>query len=156
MIKDTKKAADFIIGCAMMLVSIIFYAAASKMPDSVRGIGPGDYPKFVCVLLFILGLVQTLRIVLTAKGVPLVDVKSINRVFLLRVLIQFIALALYYFFMRIIGFPIASILFCYGSMMLFGYKKKVKALIISVVFSLLIYYLFVNVFQVLLPGGFLG
>ena len=39
--------------------------------------------------------------------------------------------------------------------MFFGYKKKVVAAVIAVVFSIAVYLLFTKVFMVLLPGGFL-
>lgn len=155
MVKNTKKAADFLVGCAMIIISIIFFVAADKMPDSARGIGPGNYPKFVCVLLFILGLVQALRIVITEKGIPMIDWSGVDKRSLVRALIMFVAIVAYYYLMRIIGFPITTMVFLFGSMMFFGYKHKVKAAIISIVFTLFVYILFVRVFQVLLPSGFL-
>ena len=155
MTKNTNKAADLWVGCAMMVVSIIFFVSAWKMPDSPRGIGPGDYPMFVCVLLFILGLVQALRVLVTEKGIPGIDWQGVNKRFLLRAFIMFAATFLYYFLMRIIGFPITTMVYLFGSMMFFGYKNKIKAAIISVVFTLFVYLLFVRVFQVLLPSGFL-
>ena len=155
MTKNTNKAADFWVGCAMMVISIIFFAAAWQMPDSQRGIGPGDYPMFICILLFILGLVQALRVLITEKGIPGIDWQGVNKRFLLRAFIMFAGTVLYYYLMKIIGFPITTMAYLFGSMMFFGYKNKIKAAIISVVFTLLVYLLFVRVFQVLLPSGFL-
>lgn len=155
MVRNTNKAADFWVGCGMMVISIIFFVVASKMPDSSRGIGPGDYPMFVSGLLFILGLVQALRVAITEKCIPGVDWKGVNRRFLLRAFIMFAATVAYYYLMKIIGFPITTIVYLFGTIIFFGYKNKVKAAVISIVFSLAVYILFVKTFQVLLPSGFL-
>ena len=53
--KDTKKAADFIISIILIALSAFLYMTADKMPGATKGIGPGDYPKFICTILFILG-----------------------------------------------------------------------------------------------------
>ncbi len=152
MVKDTKKAADLLIGIAVVIVSIIFFVAAWGMPDQARGIGPGDYPMFVSALLFILGMTQVIKTLLIS-GIALIDFRNMNKRYICRALIMAGATLLYYLLLDIIGFPIITPIYLFLSMMFFGYKNKVKAAVISIVFSTLVYLLFVKVFMVLLPDG---
>ena len=74
--KNTEKAADFWIAVAVMAVSIFLYSNASKMPKSARGIGPGDYPRFICAVLIVLCTIQIIRTLIECKGLPLIDFKN--------------------------------------------------------------------------------
>ena len=154
--KDTKKAADFWISILIIAISIIFFITANAMPNSDRGIGPGDYPKVICSVLFVLGVVQLITVLIKSKGLPLIDFKTINRRYLLRAFIMLLMTVLYYKLMKSIGFLITTPIYLFASFMLFGYKKKIKAAIIAIVFSVVVYFLFTKVFLVILPRGILG
>lgn len=154
--KDTKKAADFWISILIIAISIIFFITANAMPKSDRGIGPGDYPKVICSVLFVLGVVQLITVLIKSKGLPLIDFKTINRRYLLRAFIMLLMTVLYYKLMKSIGFLITTPIYLFASFMLFGYKKKIKAAIIAIVFSVVVYFLFTKVFLVILPRGILG
>ena len=154
--KDTKKAADFWISILIIAISIIFFISADAMPDSDRGIGPGDYPKVICAVLFVLGVIQLASTLISSKGFPLIDFKTINGRYLLRALIMLAFTVLYYKLMRKVGFLITTPIYLFASFMLFGYKKKIIAAVISIVFSVVVYFLFTKVFLVVLPRGILG
>lgn len=154
--KDTKKAADFWISILIIAISIIFFISADAMPDSDRGIGPGDYPKVICAVLFVLGVIQLASTLISSKGFPLIDFKTINGRYLLRALIMLSFTVLYYKLMRKVGFLITTPIYLFASFMLFGYKKKIIAAVIAIVFSVVVYFLFTKVFLVVLPRGILG
>lgn len=154
--KDTKKAADFWISILIIAISIIFFISAEAMPDSDRGIGPGDYPKVICAVLFVLGVIQLASTLISSKGFPLIDFKTINGRYLLRALIMLAFTVLYYKLMRKVGFLITTPIYLFASFMLFGYKKKIIAAVIAIVFSVVVYFLFTKVFLVVLPRGILG
>ncbi len=154
--KDTKKAADFWISILIIAISIIFFISADAMPDSDRGIGPGDYPKVICAVLFVLGVIQLASTLISSKGFPLIDFKTINGRYLLRALIMLAFTVLYYKLMRKVGFLITTPIYLFASFMLFGYKKKIIAAVIAIVFSVVVYFLFTKVFLVVLPRGILG
>ena len=154
--KDTKKAADFWIAILVIALSIIFFIQADRMPGSDRGIGPGDYPKVICYVLFALGAIQLVTVIIRSKGIPLIDFKSINSRYLLRALIMLLLTLLYYKLLKPVGFLLTTPLYLFASFILFGYKKKVKAAIIAIVFSVVVYFLFTKVFLVILPRGILG
>ena len=154
--KDTKKAADFIISIILIALSAFLYMTADKMSGATKGIGPGDYPKFICTILFILGVIQLISVVVSCKGIPLIAFKEINRKFLLRALIMVVATFAYYKLMKPIGYLITTPFFLFGSFMLFGYKKKVKGAVIAIIFTVVVYLLFTKVFMIFLPRGILG
>ena len=154
--KDTNKAADFWIAVGIMVVSIFLYNNADKMPNSARGIGPGDYPKIICVVLIILSVLQIIRILFECKGFPLIDFKGINVVYLVRAFGMILLSWLYYTFLKRIGFLVLTPIYLFISFFLFGYKKWIRGIVYSVAFSAAVYFLFVKVFLVLLPKGILG
>ncbi len=153
--KDTKKAADFYIGLFVMALSVIFFIEAGKLPTQARGIGPGDYPRVICTMLFVLGLVQVIRVLVTSHGFATVDWKGCNGHYMLRVGIFIVATYVYYKLLKPVGFPLVTPVYLWGIMMLYGYKRKVLAAVISIIFSLVIFFLFTKVFMVMIPGGFL-
>lgn len=154
--KDTKKAADFIISIILIALSVFLYMTADKMPGATKGIGPGDYPKFICAILFVLGVIQLISVIVSAKGIPLIAFNEINKKYLLRALIMVVATFVYYKLMKPIGYLLTTPLFLFGSFMLFGYKKKIKGVIIALVFTVVVYLLFTKVFMIFLPRGILG
>ena len=154
--KDTSKASDFIVGIAVMAVSVVFYIQANAMEKVDLGIGPGDYPKIICYVLFFLGLIQTVKTVVICRGIPLLDFKSMNGKYLLRVFIMAFLTYLYYRFVKKVGFLLLTPVYMYLSVLLFGYKNKIKGAIITVIFTTAMYFLFTIVFKVILPRGILG
>ncbi len=154
--KDTKKAADFIISIILIALSVFLYMTADKMPGATKGIGPGDYPKFICSILFVLGVIQLISVIVSSKGIPFIQFSEINKKFLVRALIMVVATFVYYKLMKPIGYLLTTPLYLFGSFMLFGYKKKIKGVIIAIVFTVVVYLLFTKVFMIFLPRGILG
>ena len=154
--KDTRKAADFWVALAVVVISVVFWIQADKMPQSTRGIGPGDFPKFICAILFFLGIVQLVSVVVKCKGIPLIDFKNVKVRYLVRVLIMFVLTFVYYKLLKPVGFLLTTPFYLFASFILFGYKKKLTAAIVAVVFSVAVYFLFSRVFMVILPRGILG
>ena len=154
--KDTKKAADFIISILLLILSAFLFLNASRMPSAEKGIGPGDYPMFICAVLFFLALLQLISVIISAKGIPLIDFRAVNTRYLVRALIMAALTFAYYKLMKPVGFLITTPLYLFASFMLFGYKRKVKGVVIALVFSVAVYILFSRVFMVFLPRGILG
>lgn len=75
------------------------------------------------------------------------------------VLITLAAMAIYIFLIPIIGFLITTAIYLFVQMLILCHKTKIRIAlfaVISVVSSVLIYYLFRNVFFVMLPTGIIG
>ena len=154
--KNTEKAADFWIAVAGMAISIILFNNASRMPKAARGIGPGDYPKIICVVLIVLCAIQIIKILAECRAFPLIDFQSINGKYILRAFIMILMSWIYYSLLKKVGFLILTPIYLYASFVLFGYRKWIRGILYSVAFSTTVYFLFVKVFLVLLPKGILG
>ena len=63
---------------------------------------------------------------------------------------------LYYKLMKPVGFLLTTPIYLFSSFMLFKYKNKIKGLVVAVVFTVVVYFLFTKVFMVFLPRGILG
>ena len=147
--KETRQV-DVWTGVGLMVVSIGVWVLTADLPTPKRGIGPGQYPRVIASTLFILGLVQFLSNI--AKGYPkqtaAIQWKQIGRAGLLA-LMAFVYVRL----LKPIGFPLLTPFFLYATIVLFGYKKKKTAAIVSIGATAVIFLLFNVVFMVFLPVG---
>jgi len=139
---------DFWTGAGIFALGIFAYVIAGKMLKVPIGIGPGDYPRVIAIGLCILGGILSLQSVL--KGFPKaqgkVPWKSILRVFAL-VLMSFI----YIQSMRYLGFLITTPVFLAAAIYHFGNRNWKSTIAVSVGVTLVVYFVFVSLFQVLLP-----
>lgn len=155
-VKNTRIAADFLISLAVIAISIIFIVSAAGLPTKEQGIGPGEYPTVVSSILLVLGVYQLIKCVVVVRGIPLIDFASLDRPGLVRFFIMVVVTYVFYKLLRIVGFPILAPIYLFFTIMFFGYKNKVKAAVLSIVFTTTIYLLFTKVFLVMLPAGILG
>lgn len=63
-----KRFSDLVIGVAFIVIGIVVFVMASQLQTVKLGIGPGGFPKFISVLLAILGLVMTVGAI--RNGIP--------------------------------------------------------------------------------------
>ncbi len=155
-IKNTKLAADFYIALIVIIIGIVFIAQSAALPDKDIGIGPGDYPTVISYILIFLGVVQACKSLMIAHGFPIPEGATIDKKGLFRVAVMVVATYIFYKLLKIVGFPILAPIYLFGAICFFGYKKYVKAAILSVVFTTVVYILFTKVFLVMLPAGLLG
>jgi hypothetical protein len=145
-----KKAqlADIIMGILFMALAVFWFMKANKMVKVEFGIGPGGYPKFISVGLFILALFMTVQSI--RKGLPKLEIK-IDRKALLRQIIFFAVTFAYIRLMRVMGFLILTPLYLFFQCWFFGYRKYIIAAIISIGLTAGIYYTFQMIFLIMLP-----
>lgn len=155
-IKDTKLAADLYISIAVIIVATVFLISAQGLPTKAKGIGAGVYPTVICVLILVMAGLQLIKTLLLSKGFPIPDFTKTDNKGVLRVCVMVVVTYVFYKLLKIVGFPILAPIYLFFTICFFGYKKKVKAAIISVVFTTLVYLLFTKVFLVMLPAGILG
>jgi len=140
---------DLIMGIVLLLLAAFWYFQATKMTKVELGIGPGGYPKFISVCLFLLALiliVQTVR-----KGLPKWEGK-INRKELARQVIFFVSTFAYIHFMSILGFLLLTPLYLFFQCWFFGYRKYIVAGIMSIGLTAGTYYVFQMIFHIMLPS----
>lgn len=150
--KDTKRV-DFWTGIALIALSAGVWALTADLPTVKRGIGPGDYPRVIAVLIFILGAV--LAITNSIHGYPKAGEKFEWKTFLRTVLLAVMAFV-YVSLLDVVGFPLLTPFFLFAKIKLFGYKNNLVAAIVSAGTTAVVFLLFNVVFQVFLPYGLLG
>lgn len=145
------KRADLLTGLGLCALAVYVYLEASGMPAARRGLGPGGYPKFIAIGLFVLGLV--LAIQSFVAGMAPVETRAFDHRRLGR-MAAFAALSLAYAFaLRPLGFILATIVFLFAAVNFFGYRRRGMAALFSIGLSLIIYAIFRHIFLVLLPTG---
>ena len=145
-----KPFSELVIGLACIALGVAVFIAAGSLQTVKLGIGPAGMPRFVAVLLMVLGLAQTVTAVSTGVKAPEfnVDKKAVG-LFAAAVVMS----VAYVLLVDTIGFIIMTPLLLIGLMWLFGERSIVKMLIIAAITTVCIWLLFTKVFMIFLPVG---
>lgn len=147
--KETKRV-DFWTGVALVALSVGVWILTAKLPVPKRGIGPGQYPRVISVMMFFLGLV--LAATNLRGGYPQAG-EAIKWIHLLRALVLAVGSFIYVRLLKVFGFPLLTPFYLYGMIRLFGYKKWKVTVLVSLLSTAVIFLLFNVVFMVFLPKG---
>lgn len=160
-------------GIFTVLISLLsFWATFSyrKNTYSMSKIGPVSVPRFVCYVIFALGVLQIVKWILGRKNMPAPakkeaadDSKPLDKMLVFRritPICSFALIALYIHLMKEIGFTIASTIYITVQVPLLSvdmsWKRFLKSFILGVIVSVLVYLLFAKGFQLHLPKNSLG
>ena len=139
----------------MVLLGVIIGLAALQIPDRSSATDPGSrlFPLIGCAGMIIFGA----GIFFTAKDVegfqPAVKKEGWGR--LIKVILVFV---IYTIALKLIGFLFTTPFLIYALVALFSYEKKIpvwKNALFSISVSLIIWFVFVKLLTVMLPGGIL-
>ena len=145
-----KPFSELVIGIICMVLGAAVFIAAGNLQTVKLGIGPAGMPKFVSVLLMVLGLAQTMMALKAGVNPPKFDVdKRAASLFAAAVAMS----VAYVLLVDTIGFLIMTPLLLVGLMVLFGERSIVKMLIMSIITTVCIWLLFTKVFMIFLPVG---
>jgi len=145
-----KPFSELVIGIICMVLGAAVFIAAGNLQTVKLGIGPAGMPKFVSVLLMVLGLAQTVMALKAGVNPPKFDMdKRAASLFAVAVAMS----VAYVLLVDTIGFLIMTPLLLVGLMVLFGERSIVKMLIISTITTVCIWLLFTKVFMIFLPVG---
>lgn len=176
------KYEDVFSGFFLLIVSVIMFVATfSFQALTTTFVGPAFMPQIISVAIAIFslviigsgikkaknakfeteegGLVEAAEEKGTGEEVHAGDLLKEKESGYKAVLITLAAMAIYIFLIPIIGFLITTIVYLFVQMLILCHKTKRRMVlfaVISVVSSVLIYYLFRNVFYVMLPTGIIG
>lgn len=156
-----KKYGDIVVGIFFMSISAIMMIMAKMLPKSkVMDIGPDFMPMCIGLLTFVLAAVLT---VLNVKNFKLriaqIHSASIADCDYKRVLLSIILVLIYVFILQPIGFIVSTIVYLPLQMLILSpedkRKKKdiIQLLIIDIVFTLIVFFLFRYGFKIVLPAG---
>lgn len=145
--KDTR-VSDLCTSLGIMVMGIGVIVLSLSLPSAALGLGSGGFVRVIGFCLALLGAIQT---VLTCmKGFSNICIRfdwASVRPVAAAAAIAFLYVGL----LRQGGFLLLTPPLLFLSMMLFGYRKYLVAAIISVVTTVVIYFLFTRVFMVFLP-----
>lgn len=160
MLKEYK---EIISGVIIFIFAAVYFIIALSIPEFNDGFISSDFmPKIYGVVLMLLSAFQIAFGMKRQKKENAADnqTSDVEKMKIApEVLLTFIMLVLYVAFLNLLGFLIATILFLLGMVTLFTPKEKrsiLKIVLISVVFSLVVYLIFVKGFSLTLPEGILG
>lgn len=156
-----KKYGDLVTGVFFLALSILIFIMASRLPPSLMGGLASDFmPKVMAVITVILSLFEIKNGIGKIKAFdPTAQEVEEDKPEYWRVLVTIIGFTLYVLLMPSIGFIITTIVYFIIQMIVLAPKEKRNYLlfvVISIVFSIAIYYVFRNALNVMLPVGILG
>ena len=147
--KDTRLF-DLFVGIGIIALGIAVYINASNMPSARLGLGPGGYPMFLAVLLIIMGVILTVSI-LRKGGVSFKIKLPKDKAPTIKIVVTGAATFLYLFLMSHLGFILVTPFYLIGIMALFGYRRYIISVPVSVILTICVFYLFTRVFFIFLP-----
>jgi hypothetical protein len=142
---------DLIVGLALMACSVAGYILAGQFPPAPKGLGPGDYPRVILGLLFLLGSILAGNAFYALRrsagpGKRNYEPGELRQVFLLVAVV-----AAYIHLLSLFGYLYLTPVAVFVMMYLFGLRKWVTMAVISIVTSVSTFVLFNNYLYVLLP-----
>lgn len=155
---------DLFVGIIVGLFSILYYIGALQI-KMYKGLGvsvidSSEVPKKWAIFLFLLSIMLIIRSVKrmkksSEKNVSLAQLLTLNK----EVGLTFILLAIYTVFLKQLGFVTATFLYIFFQTLVLTKKEKRNyklTIILAIIFSVLIDYVFVELLSVLLPKGIIG
>lgn len=161
---------DVICGLITGAVSLLFYIGTLSLPAMSIGINPRAYPLVVIIAAFTLSVTLVVQGALKMKraktgalksseasreaGTP--TVKTLPRGETAWHLVAIVAgMILYGLFLESIGYIIVTPLLIALAMYLFNERRPLRIILVSVIVSVVLYWVFRSVFRVPLPRSFL-
>lgn len=156
-----KKYGDIMVGVFFMLLSGAMMVMAKMLPKSaVMDIGPDFMPMCIGIITFVLaaGLVF---FGIKNLDMRIADVEKSEKEDLdyKRVLTSFILILIYVFILQPVGFIVSTLLYLPLQMLVLapsekrGKKDIIQLLIIDVLFTFIVFFLFRYGFKIILPTG---
>ncbi len=144
---------DIFLSIIFIVISITIYILTYQFPQQTVALSPKVFPRFVSTCLFILS------ITLLIQGIAGVKKNSeqkktkltLNKIFILRLLLMIILAFLYTRILSLTGYIIATPPFVAGAMLLFNEKRWFWIIAVSIITTALLYVLFRMIFRVPLP-----
>ena len=155
-----KKYGDLATGIVFLVIAVVFYVLAGQLPPSLLGgVGSDFVPKILAVGTGILSVLQIISGVKTMKKDFSGEAADEDRPEYITVLATVAAFGIYVTVMEKVGFLISSIVYLFAQMVILAPKEKRNFLllaVIAVVFNIVVYFIFRNALNVMLPKGILG
>ncbi len=141
------KDQDIISGSLLVLCGLVGYFFAYQLENLVvAGLSAAFFPSFLFSIMLMCGLALIGQGVRREKKIPFPDLH------LAKVVPIVGALVVYVILMEYLGFIISTIVFLLSSLYLFGERRKKILVLVPIISSVLVYFLFTKAFMIVLPG----
>ena len=151
-----KRYRELIGGTVFFIFAAVYFVMALQIPEFNDGFVSSDaMPKIYGIILMVLSAIQIFAALRLPKTKE--DEKA-GFVLIPEVVITFAFLILYVLLLKPLGFVISTIIFLLGMITLFTPKEKrsvIRIILICVIFSVVVYWLFAKVLTLSLPQGIL-
>ena len=148
--KKKKPFSELVIGLGCMALGVAVFIAAGNLQQVKLGIGPSGFPKFIAIVLGILGLAQTITALSSGVEAPKFDVDKRAAGLFAAAVAMAVA---YVLLVTQVGFIIMTPLLLIGMMYLFGERNIMKMAVIAIITTICVWLLFTEVFLIFLPAG---
>ena len=156
-----KKYGDIVVGVFFMVLSAALIVMAKMLPKSkVMDIGPDFMPLVIGVVAFMLAAILTFLSVknfkMRAKELEGVEIAECDYK---RVLSSIILVLVYVFILQPVGFIISTMAYLLLQMLVLSpdderdKKHVIRLIVIDIVFTLVVFFLFRYGFKIVLPAG---
>lgn len=154
-----KKFGNLITGIFFLVLAIAVCVMSTKLPASLMGgLGSDFMPKVLAIFTGVLSIFQIISGIRTMKEYEAEEQEMYPPEYL-RVVITIVIFTVYVFTIKPVGFLLSTIVCLFALMAVLAPKEKRNLIlfaVISIVFSVVVYYLFRNTLNVMLPTGILG
>lgn len=156
-----KKYGDIVSGIFFMVLSAAMMGMAMLLPKSkVMDIGPNFMPMCIGMITFILAAALTfLNIKNFRQRTAQIDPASIAECDYRRVLTSIVLVLIYVFLLQPIGFLVSTAVYLPLQMLVLSPEDKrrkkdlIQLIVIGIVFTLIVFFLFRYGFKIVLPAG---
>ena len=153
------------ISIVFIAVAVVFFAVSLSFPPGTNGaVGPGWFPRILCVLVILLSVINIVTTNLAFKQLSKeeqeADYAKTRKVFSSensRVWISVVATLAYVMGIQYIGFVVSSLVYMYAMSLYYKTpeKSKVVTVLLPIIVTGVLYYVFSNLLHVVLPKGLL-
>ena len=156
-----KKYGDLCVGIFFLVVSLTMIIAAKRLPKSaIMAIGPDFLPTIIGVITMILAIIL---IVMSVKGmkenIARAEAEGAESCDYKRVVESLILMAIYVFIFKSIGFLVSTLIYLPLQIIVLSPNSErtakgiIKEVVVSVIFTFVVYFLFRYGFSIVLPDG---
>ncbi|WP_438315828.1 tripartite tricarboxylate transporter TctB family protein [Sporosarcina sp. FA9] len=138
----------------LMAIAVFYLILSYQLPDfAFVQVDADALPKGLGFLLLILAVL--LFVHNKPETEEEIEKRTLKKEDKMLLIYTLISLLLFVFFLEILGFVLSTVIFLIVTMRMFEYRNWTRSIIVSVVFSLILYFSFNYVLKIYLPQGIL-
>ena len=144
--KMKKSLPDVIISIIVLIFLGTLYVQVPAIPEISKG-----YPLGLIVIATIMTVILLVRSLMKMRNEEEVESKALEQA---KTIVPYcLMIIVYIWLLNKVGYIISTVVFMITSLLFLKFKNKVMMIIISIVITLLLYYIFTNFLVVVLPRG---